>query len=146
MDAMFGHCRCGRVTIRTGGQPVLTMACHCRGCQRMTASAFSLSSLFPDETVAISGETILGGLHGEFRHHHCAHCLGWVFTRADIMGPMVNIRSTMLDGGAVEPPFMETWTDARLPWVTTGAARRYPQFPPFEDFPRAMADFAARNA
>jgi hypothetical protein len=36
-----GGCRCGRVRFRLAEQPWLEAACHCRGCQRMTASAFS---------------------------------------------------------------------------------------------------------
>ena len=34
--------------------PFLTMACHCTGCQRMTASAFSLSAAFPGNGFSVS--------------------------------------------------------------------------------------------
>lgn len=139
-----GSCRCGRVAITVSGTPLLTMACHCRGCQQMTASAFSLSSLYPQDAAAIRGETVLGGLHGEFRHHHCAFCLSWVFTQADLLGPLVNIRSTMLTGGADSPPFIECWLDEKLPWVTIGATHGFRQFPPIEGFSDLMAEFAAR--
>ena len=33
-----GGCRCGQVRFRIDGGPLITMACHCTGCQRMTAS------------------------------------------------------------------------------------------------------------
>lgn len=42
-----GRCRCGEVQFRISAPPILTMACHCRGCQRMSASAFSLSAAIP---------------------------------------------------------------------------------------------------
>jgi len=45
--AREGGCRCGQVRFRFTAQPLLTMACHCRGCQRMTGSAFSLSAAYP---------------------------------------------------------------------------------------------------
>ena len=38
-----GGCRCGRVRLRVEAPPLITMACHCTGCQRMSASAFSLT-------------------------------------------------------------------------------------------------------
>jgi hypothetical protein len=33
--------------------PLLTMACHCTGCQRMSASAFSLSVAVPSAGFAV---------------------------------------------------------------------------------------------
>lgn len=109
----------------------------------MTASAFSLSSLYAQEAVTIRGETVPGGLRGDVRHHCCAFCLSWVYTRADFLDPLVNIRSTMLDGGADRAPFIECWMDEKLPWVTIGAAHAFPRFPPAEDFAALMAEFAA---
>ncbi|MBW4665756.1 MAG: hypothetical protein KME01_16440 [Chroococcus sp. CMT-3BRIN-NPC107] len=35
-----GSCRCGH-RIKVSVPPLLTMACHCTGCKRLTASAFS---------------------------------------------------------------------------------------------------------
>ncbi|WP_103173093.1 GFA family protein [Paracoccus sp. SY] len=144
-DRQHGGCRCGRVTIAVSGPPLLTMACHCRGCQQMTASAFSLSSLYAQDAVSIEGETILGGLRGELRHHCCAFCLSWTHTRADFLGPLVNIRSTMLEGGSDQPPFIECWLEEKLPWVSVGATHGFARFPPVEGFAALMADFAARR-
>src|SRR5690606_35371104 len=49
-----------------------TGACHCAGCQRMTASAFSLSAAIPTDGFEVTkGESVKGGLHGdETRHVH----------------------------------------------------------------------------
>ena len=45
--------------------PLLTMACHCTGCQRMTGSAFSLSAAFPSDGFTVTqGDPVIGGLHG----------------------------------------------------------------------------------
>ena len=138
-----GSCRCGQVTLKVRGRPLMTMACHCRGCQRMTASAFSLSALFPQDCVEVSGlETQIGGLHGDLRHHFCPHCLSWLFTKADMLGPLVNVRASMLDRAAEAAPFIETCVTEKLSWVTVPASHSYPQFPPMEDFAKLMAEFA----
>lgn len=140
---MQGGCRCGQVTMKVKGRPLMTMACHCKGCQRMTASAFSLSALFPDQTVEIAGlEPVIGGMHGELRHHFCPHCLSWIFTRAEMLGPLINIRATMLDGAADLPPFIETCVSEKLPWVSLPATHSFEKFPAMEDFPKLIADFA----
>lgn len=109
----------------------------------MTASAFPLGRLYLQDAVVIRGDTVLGGLHGDFHHHHCAFCLFWAFTRADVLGPPVNIRSTLLTGGADDPPFLECWLDERLPWMSIGAAQGFRGFPPAEGFSDLMAEFAA---
>ncbi|MDO5642224.1 MAG: GFA family protein [Paracoccus sp. (in: a-proteobacteria)] len=142
-----GTCRCGQVRITAQGAPLITFACHCTGCQRMTASAFSISALYPEAAVTIEGETIPGGMRGELHHHCCPSCLSWLFTTAPVMGPMVNIRSTMLEAGpAQKPPFIECWTTEKRPWAETGARHSYPGFPPPEDFARLMAEFGQGRA
>ena len=113
----------------------------------MTASAFSLSSAYPeDQFELLAGEPVIGGMHGEIRHYHCSHCLSWVFTRAEMMGPFVNLRTTMLDSPPAEPPFMELWTSEALPWAIIGAQCSFPQFPPMDQFQSLMAEYAAATA
>jgi len=75
--------------------PLLAMACHCTGCQRMSASAFSLSAAIPTAGFAVlKGEPVLGGLHGAAHHYFCPHCMSWVFTRAGRLRSPATPRST----------------------------------------------------
>lgn len=146
-DRQEGGCRCGRVRFSVTGHSLLTMACHCNSCQKMTASAFSVSALFHEAAFTVTqGETVLGGLRAEVQHHFCGYCLSWMFTRADFLGDLVNVRSILLDAPQAEAPFMETWTDTALSWTRTGARRSYPQFPDPADFPQLMADYAAETS
>ena len=56
-----GGCRCGWVRFAVAGVPLATMACHCEGCRRMTASAFSVSGLYPLDAFRITqGDTVRG--------------------------------------------------------------------------------------
>ena len=76
-----GGCRCNQVRFEISLPPLLTMACHCTGCQRMSASAFSLSVAVPTAGFAVkTGEPVIGGLHGNPRHFFCPHCLSWMFS------------------------------------------------------------------
>jgi hypothetical protein len=139
-----GGCRCGRVRFRVDGEPLITMACHCTGCQRMTASAFSLSSLHPSGAFEVTaGSPVIGGLRGATRHYFCPDCMSWLFTRPEGMSAFVNVRSTMLDDTRGYRPFVETYTSEKLVWATTGAARSFETFPPEELFPELLAAFAA---
>ena len=42
-----GGCRCGAVRLRVTAAPLISAVCHCRGCQRMTGSALSLTLMLP---------------------------------------------------------------------------------------------------
>ncbi len=114
-----GGCRCGAVRFRVKGRPMITMACHCTGCQKMTASAFSLSSFYAlDNFEVTKGETVLGGLRQELKHHVCPDCKSWMFR--DMMATR-QCRSTLIDDSRGYKPFIETYTSEMLPWAKTPA-------------------------
>ncbi len=133
-----GGCRCGQTRIQVTAPPLLASACHCTGCQRMTASAFSLSLAVPDQGFAIAaGEPVIGGLHGATRHSFCPRCKSWMFTRPEGLDDIVNVRATMLDDRAWFRPFVEFWTKEKLPWAATPAVHSYATEPEFERVRRA---------
>ena len=141
-----GECRCGAVRFRLEGAPLLTFACHCTGCQRMTGGAYSLSSLYPSTALAIiSGEPVLGGLRGATRHFFCPDCMSWLFTRPEGLDDYVNVRSTMLDDARLHRPFAEAWTSEALPGVQTSAMHSFAAEPPEESVADLLAAFAAAD-
>ncbi len=141
--SVMGACRCNRVKLKVTRAPLLTMACHCRGCQKMTASAFSLSAAIPSEGFQASGETVIGGLHGALRHYHCAYCMSWLFTKPVGVEFFVNLRSTMLDGVDWTKPFIETYTSEKLVWASTPAKYSFSKFPPESDYETLMSEYAS---
>ena len=146
-DSVTGACRCGVTRFRLTRRPLVTMACHCTGCQKMTASAFSLSALYPLAAFAlIEGAPVIGGLHGpDARHHFCPHCLSWIYTRFAAPDEFVNVRATMLENAADFVPFVETWTAEKLAWAATPAVHSFAGFPPMERYPDLLAEYAARR-
>jgi hypothetical protein len=142
-----GGCRCGQVRFKISAKPLLTMACHCTGCQRMTASAYSLSAAIPSDGFSVTkGEPVIGGLHGACRHYFCPHCMSWMFTRLEDLDWFVNLRPTMLDDPDWFTPFIETWTSEKLPWATTPAVHSFEALPTldqYEDLTRQYAQQAA---
>jgi hypothetical protein len=142
-----GGCRCGKVRVRVSAPPLVTMACHCTGCRRMSASAFSLSIAIPSEGFAVTeGEPVIGGLHGDARHFFCGWCMSWMFTRIAGFDDFVNLRVPVLDDHAWVVPFVETYTSEKLPWAATAAAHSYPAFPAMEDYAPLVATFARDGA
>jgi hypothetical protein len=138
-----GTCRCGQLRIRATAAPILTMACHCRGCQRMSASAYSLTAMFPTDHFAITeGEPVIGGLHGEHRHFFCSHCKSWVLTRPRGVEQFINVRPTMFDDVSWFVPFIETYVSEKLPWANTPARHSFEKFPEISDYAGLVAGYA----
>lgn len=130
-----GGCRCGEVRFRITAAPLLTTACHCTGCQRMTASAFSLSAAIPSEGFEVTmGAPVIGGLHGADRHYFCPRCMSWMFTRPEGLDGFVNLRPTLLDDASWFRPFVETWTREKLPWAVTPAVHSFERLPTYDEF------------
>lgn len=141
-----GGCRCGQVRIRIAAPPLLTMACHCTGCQRMSGSAYSLSAAIPSDGFSVTkGDPVIGGMHGATRHYFCPHCMSWMFTRPEGLDFFVNVRPTMLDDPGWFVPFIETMTSERLPWATTSAKYSYARWPEMAEFDGLIKEYTAET-
>lgn len=142
-----GGCRCDAVRIRVTEAPLITFACHCNGCQRMSSSAFSLSALCLASGFTVTkGEPVIGGLRSEdLQHFFCGHCMTWMFTRPAPLPHIVNVRPTMFDDHAWFAPFAETFTKTKLSWAQTGAVHSFEEFPPMEAFEDLVKEYAAQQ-
>lgn len=138
-----GGCLCGNLRFEVSAQPMLTMACHCRDCQRMTGGPYSLSVMVPAQAFSVTlGDPIRGGLREGKRHHmHCRDCLGWVFTGIGRPAERINLRATMLDDLSWFETFIEVWTDEKLPSASVTARHSFPNFPSAEDYPALLEAF-----
>ena len=143
-----GRCRCDAVRIRVTKPPLLAGACHCSGCQKMSASAYSLTLSLPaDGFEVVAGEPVEGGLGGPVSHHfHCPACKTWLFTRAEGFDWFVNLRPSALDEHGWFEPFVELWTREKLPWAQTGAPHGYETTPEMAEFEGLMKAYAAKGA
>jgi hypothetical protein len=57
MDGGFeGGCLCGAIRYRVRGIPIVSVACHCKFCQRRLGSAFATFAYFDETNVDLVGE------------------------------------------------------------------------------------------
>jgi hypothetical protein len=113
----------------------------------MTASAFSLSLAVPTEGFAVTaGQPVIGGLHGATRHFFCPRCKSWMFTRPEGLDQLVNVRAPTLDEHGWFQPFVEFWTEEKLPWTATPAVHSFATVPGQSEFPRLIEEYRVRGA
>ncbi|MEZ5938842.1 MAG: GFA family protein [Hyphomonadaceae bacterium] len=136
-------CLCGRVKMTITTPPIISMACHCRGCQKLTGGPYSLSLMLPADGFTAEGETVIGGEHRpDQRHHFCAYCKNWLYTDGFAGGQFVNFRPTMLEDATWVRPCIESFVSEKLPGVESGARQSFDQFPAPEQYPELMAEYA----
>lgn len=141
-----GGCRCGAVRVRVTKPPLIAMACHCAGCQSMSASAYSLTLTIPSDGFEVTaGDPVLGGLNRDM-HCFCPACMTWMFTRPRGPDGFVNLRPTMLDDHAWFAPYIESFTAEKLPWATTPAVHSFERFPDPADYGPLIAEYADKGA
>ncbi|WP_286237784.1 GFA family protein [Neptuniibacter halophilus] len=51
-----GACQCGGVTYELLAPPAMVVACHCRECQKLSTSAFSITAMVDADSIRFSGE------------------------------------------------------------------------------------------
>lgn len=142
---LLGRCRCGEVHLELTDAPIMTAACHCTGCQRMSGSAYSLTAMVPTTGLRVTrGAPVIGGARTEgLDHFFCPSCMSWLFTRPAGVD-FVNLRPTMMEDTRWFEPFIETMTRDKLPWVSLPVAHSFEGFPEMAQFGPLMTEFASR--
>ena len=139
-----GSCLCGAVQVSVTAPPLLTLACHCRDCQKLSASAYTLTSMVPAENFSHTGDVIQGGRGSHDRvHFYCESCLSFVFSQISGADHRINLRTSVLDQSASLQPFVELMTNEKLPWVEVPAVHRFAEYPrSLEELQSLMEEYA----
>ena len=126
-----GSCLCGAVQVCATHPPILTLACHCSDCQKLTASAYSLTAIIPSEGFSVlKGQLVLGGRkNNQRRHYFCSECMTFVYTQIDGKNDRVNVRTSIFDNTSILVPFIELMTKEKLPWVSVPVSHSFTSSP-----------------
>jgi len=120
MDRFTGGCLCGNVRIVASGTPYRVGLCHCLDCRKHHGALFAGSAIFPEEAVAIEGET-----RDYAGRHFCGRCGSSVFGRSE---DEIEVNLGCLDAPDQLVPTYELWTVRRESWL--------PDFPVAREYER----------
>ena len=109
MDRFTGGCLCGEVRIVATGRPYRVGICHCLDCRKHHGALFLATAIFPQEAVAITGET-----RDYARRFFCPRCGSSVFSRSD---DEIEVHLGSLDAPDQLQPAYELWTVRRESWL-----------------------------
>ena len=109
MEALSGGCLCGKVQIKTSGQPDRVGVCHCMDCRKHHGALFHASAVFQQDQVAVSGNV------AEYEgRYFCPFCGSSVFSTS---GDEVEVHLGVLDKPDQLVPSYELWTVRREAWL-----------------------------
>jgi len=109
MERFTGGCLCGSVRLVATGTPYRVGMCHCMDCRKHHGALFHASAIFPQDAVAIEGET-----RAYKGRHFCPSCGSTVFGRS---GDEVEVNLGSLDAPDQLQPTYELWTVRREAWL-----------------------------
>lgn len=109
METVTGGCLCGKVRITATGAPYRVGLCHCLDCRKHHGALFHASAIFPQNAVAVVGET--NSYEGR---HFCPSCGSSVFSGS---GDEVEVNLGTLDETDRFQPTYELWTARREGWL-----------------------------
>ncbi len=136
MQTFHGECQCGAVRYRVQGEVATVFACHCRECQRQSASAFGMALWVRQAQL-----TLLQGSVQRWQRHtpsgrvmdcdFCPQCGTRLFHRTSGNGDILSIKPGTLDDAPVWQPVAHIWTaSAQAGWQPPAGALCYPGNPP----------------
>ena len=106
MAKFEGGCLCGKVRYSAEAEPIFTGVCHCKSCQKLTGTSFSIVVAIPSPALSVTGDVKVydtKGDSGQATHStFCPNCGSPVIDTADMMQGVTMIRAgTMDDSGLV---------------------------------------------
>ena len=126
---MQGGCQCGVCRYEVTSKPFVAYTCHCRACQKMTASAFLSCMQVPHEDVRLlSGEPKLAERTADSGNRlvtsFCAVCGSTLFAHNSARPRVRTVHIGSLDDPASLGVSAHIWVSHKLPWVVLPAGDR----------------------
>jgi hypothetical protein len=124
-----GRCQCGEVRYESAQEPLALYVCHCRECQRQSASAFGMSLEVPRAGLRVTrgAPKFWSRAAGSGRRLRCAFCPtcgSRLWHEPEGMSETLTLKAGSLD----EPPDISTathiWVSRKLPGMAIAEAAR----------------------
>lgn len=116
-----GGCACGEIRYEFGGQPIMSVHCHCRDCQQSSGSgAATVIAVEAAEFHLLRGVPRSYAYRGDsgqpVRRYFCADCGAPLFSEADVLQNLRFVRAASLDDSSWVKPSAHIYCASAQPW------------------------------
>ena len=115
-----GACQCGNVRYQLLEAPVKILACHCRECQKLSTSAFSITALVKTSSVTFTGEMAdwqrtaeSGNINGA---RFCPTCGNRIYHYNPDQPDMLKLKPANLSDTSIIRPEAHIWVSEKQDW------------------------------
>ena len=130
-----GACQCGGVRYQLLRAPLQILACHCRECQKLSTSAFSITALVRAGDVTFSGEmkdwqrkADNGNINAA---KFCPDCGNRIYHYNPDKPEFIKLKPCNLSDTSIIKPDTHVWVSQKQAWFSIPAdATCYEQQPP----------------
>jgi hypothetical protein len=139
MTVLTGGCLCGAIRYEATGEPVFSLLCHCRDCQRHSGSAYNAAMRVPAAGFRVTRgapklyvKTADSG--NRVTRAFCPECGSPLFLRVSARPDLVGIRVGTLDDPSSFRPEADIFVTSAQPWDHMD-----PALPKFATYPPGKA-------
>lgn len=117
-----GGCLCGKLRYAISGDPLATVACHCRDCQAQSGSAFGMTMVVKREHFEwLRGEPRTFAMKADSGTDKdclfCGDCGTRILNRLSRLPASFNLKPGTLDDTSWIEPIAHVWVSRKQPWV-----------------------------
>ncbi len=117
-----GACQCGQVTYQLLAAPLMIAACHCRQCQKLSTSAFSITAVVKASDIIFSGEmhqwSRLADNGNVNTAKFCSGCGNRIYHFNPDDPAKIKLKPSSLADTSIIQPSMHIWTSEKQTWFT----------------------------
>ncbi|MDJ0948173.1 MAG: GFA family protein [Alphaproteobacteria bacterium] len=133
-QTITGGCRCGAIRYETEAEPVMTLNCYCKDCQKASGTAGSAAFVVPREAVKVDGEpkfhAVVADSGQEVHRGFCPECGSPLFGKPDMAPALMAVCAGSLDDPGWFKPGVSVYTCRAHDW-----SRVPNDIPSFEKLP-----------
>ena len=124
-----GGCQCGACRYTVSAKPFVAYTCHCKECQKLTASAFLTCMQVAAESVDVHSGLPQTNLRiadsgNELTTHFCGDCGSTLYIENSARPRVRTVHIGTLDNPSEVEVTAHIWVKSKLPWVELPAAHR----------------------
>jgi hypothetical protein len=130
-----GGCQCGGVRYESAGEPFALYVCHCRECQKQSASAFGMSLAVPRASLRVTHGVVSfwsrpSDSGRRIRCAFCPNCGSRLWHESESEQETITIKAGSLDEAVDASAAIHIWTSRKLLGVIIPkGAKQFPMEP-----------------
>ncbi len=117
---IHGACQCGQVTYQLLAPPSLVVACHCRECQKLSTSAFSITAMVKADTVKFEGQMQDWSRPADSGNvsaaKFCPNCGNRIYHYNPEQPDEIKLKPSNLSDTRIIQPVVHVWVSEKQDW------------------------------